>query len=188
MPDAVDMAVEIEAEHLARGLARVTAPIAPGVAGECDGCGEMMPRLVDGRCGFCRDGRLPPPGWSPPAFTQPPARKVPTMPAKSIQLPASAASAISALERHAASSDLPLGQAAADLIARGAAAIELPPAAMLPTLDQIHLDALLAEVARRFEQAASPHVVDEAEARAAAAVARAEAAEEKLARVQAAVA
>ncbi|MBB3910871.1 hypothetical protein GGQ81_001472 [Sphingomonas desiccabilis] len=27
------------------------------MAGECGECGEDMPRLVHGRCGFCRDGR-----------------------------------------------------------------------------------------------------------------------------------
>lgn len=59
MPDIVDLAAEIEAEHVARGLARVSAAIPAGEPGECDECGEDMPRLVDGRCGYCRDGRRP---------------------------------------------------------------------------------------------------------------------------------
>jgi hypothetical protein len=30
-----------------------------GVAGECSDCGEPRPRLIAGRCAFCRDGRMP---------------------------------------------------------------------------------------------------------------------------------
>lgn len=33
------------------------AAIPAGVPGECSNCGEHMPRLVDGRCAPCRDGR-----------------------------------------------------------------------------------------------------------------------------------
>ena len=66
MADVVDAAVAIEAETLARGIARASAPLRAGAAGECDGCDWWMPRLVDGLCGFCRDGRARPPDWEPP--------------------------------------------------------------------------------------------------------------------------
>ena len=38
----------------------LAGPVPAGVAGECENCGEHMPRLVDGQCGYCRDGRIPP--------------------------------------------------------------------------------------------------------------------------------
>lgn len=59
MVDRADMAVDIEAEHIAAGIRRATAPIPIGAPGECDNCGEDMPRLVDGLCARCRDGRIP---------------------------------------------------------------------------------------------------------------------------------
>ncbi|QNQ09289.1 conjugal transfer protein TraR [Sphingomonas alpina] len=61
MADEADLAAEIEAEHLARGIAAARQPIPEGKAGECDGCGEDMGRLVNGKCGYCRDGRRRPP-------------------------------------------------------------------------------------------------------------------------------
>lgn len=60
MADAVDMATDIVAEHLARGIAAARAPFDPGVAGECEGCGDEFPRLIGGKCGYCRDGRRRP--------------------------------------------------------------------------------------------------------------------------------
>jgi hypothetical protein len=33
------------------------APFIPGEPGECDRCGDDMPRLVGGLCAPCRDGR-----------------------------------------------------------------------------------------------------------------------------------
>lgn len=63
MADEADMADAIVAEHIARGLTAIDPAIPAGVAGECDGCGEVMPRLVGGLCGFCRDGRRPPLSW-----------------------------------------------------------------------------------------------------------------------------
>ena len=57
MADEIDRANEIVEEHLARGLAAARVPVPAGEPGECEGCGEDMPRLVNGRCGFCRDGR-----------------------------------------------------------------------------------------------------------------------------------
>jgi hypothetical protein len=34
------------------------AAFVPGAPGECDRCGEDMPRLVGGLCAPCRDGRM----------------------------------------------------------------------------------------------------------------------------------
>jgi hypothetical protein len=59
MTDIVDLANQIEAEHLARALTRISAAIPAGTAGICDECDEPRERLVGGRCGFCRDGRTP---------------------------------------------------------------------------------------------------------------------------------
>ncbi|SEM62477.1 hypothetical protein SAMN05192583_0874 [Sphingomonas gellani] len=64
MVDAVDMASQIEAETVALAIAS-RAPIESGTAGDCDGCEWWFPRLVDGLCGFCRDGRQPPADWEP---------------------------------------------------------------------------------------------------------------------------
>ncbi|ALJ15329.1 TraR/DksA C4-type zinc finger protein [Sphingopyxis macrogoltabida] len=63
MADDIDRANELADEHLNHSLraaraAAVTATSA-GVPGECEECGEDMPRLIDGRCGYCRDGRGP---------------------------------------------------------------------------------------------------------------------------------
>jgi hypothetical protein len=34
-----------------------STPFVPGEPGECERCGEDMPRLVGGLCAPCRDGR-----------------------------------------------------------------------------------------------------------------------------------
>jgi hypothetical protein len=57
MADLIDEATKLAEEHLARSLRAARAEIPVGAPGECEECGEDMPRLVDGRCGFCRDGR-----------------------------------------------------------------------------------------------------------------------------------
>ncbi len=57
MADPVDEANEVAAAQLARSIAAARAPVPAGEPGECDDCGEDMPRLVNGRCGYCRDGR-----------------------------------------------------------------------------------------------------------------------------------
>lgn len=59
MADAADDAQLLYEAHLTRSIAAARVPIPAGVAGECGECGDHMPRLVDGRCGFCRDGRKP---------------------------------------------------------------------------------------------------------------------------------
>jgi hypothetical protein len=56
--DAADMADDIQAEHLDRGIRATAAiPFDPGVPGECAECGDDSLRLVRGRCAPCRDGR-----------------------------------------------------------------------------------------------------------------------------------
>ncbi len=60
MADDVDQATRLADEHLARSLAAARAPVPAGEPGECRECGEDMPRLVNGRCGYCRDGRRRP--------------------------------------------------------------------------------------------------------------------------------
>lgn len=57
MADQIDQANDLNEQHLERSLRAARQPIAVGVPGECDECGYDMPRLVEGRCGFCRDGR-----------------------------------------------------------------------------------------------------------------------------------
>lgn len=58
MADEADRAQE--QEEWARNAmiqSAVTAPFVVGEPGECERCGEDMPRLVGGQCAPCRDGR-----------------------------------------------------------------------------------------------------------------------------------
>lgn len=183
MSDIVDMASEIEGEHVARGVARATAPIPAGYAGECDDCGHFMLRLVLGRCGFCRDGRLPPDDWEPPQRPDNLPPRTPAMPAKTINLPASEAVAHTAIEERAKQLDCTLGAAAADLILAGAQAITVEGARL--TGEHLTVEQLLAELSRRFDAAVTSEQLVEAAQRAASAEARAEAAEETLSQMRA---
>ena len=122
MADAIDMASAAEAELIAHGLARVDPAIPEGNPGECDDCGEWMPRLVLGRCGFCRDGRVPPaefydrPTQTPASTEENDAMtaKVSTQ-SRVISMPASG-DVLDAIEMRAEERDLPLGQAARSFI------------------------------------------------------------------------
>src|SRR3546814_5290538 len=58
--DAADRAHEFAEVALNARLSVIDRAIPPGTPGECAACGEHMPRLVGGHCGFCRDGRRPP--------------------------------------------------------------------------------------------------------------------------------
>jgi RNA polymerase-binding transcription factor DksA len=58
MADEIDQANELASQHLDRSIRAARAPVPAGVPGQCEECGEEMPRLVGGRCGFCRDGRV----------------------------------------------------------------------------------------------------------------------------------
>ena len=189
MVDTVDMAVEIEAEHLERGLRLARRPIPAGVPGECSQCFEDSARLVGGRCAYCRDGRrrpLNPTGKQPTPTPALPEEEL--MPSKSVQLPATAGVAISCLETYAAERGLSQGAAAAELIERGAGTIKAQPEdlAMAAILS---VDALFDMLRERFDQQhdQSAELAD-AIARADAAEGRAEAAEAKLAQLKALVA
>ena len=57
MPDDVDRCMDREQHLLDRRIALAARPVPVGVPGVCEECGEDMPRLVGGRCGYCRDGR-----------------------------------------------------------------------------------------------------------------------------------
>ncbi|CAN5572967.1 hypothetical protein BH10PSE14_BH10PSE14_06250 [soil metagenome] len=57
MADDADLATELASAHLERSISAARAPIPVGAPGICDDCGDEMPRLVDGRCAPCRDGR-----------------------------------------------------------------------------------------------------------------------------------
>lgn len=63
MADPVDFATDLVAENLEKSISAARAAVPAGEPGECHECGEDMPRLVEGRCGFCRDGRVPPASW-----------------------------------------------------------------------------------------------------------------------------
>lgn len=60
MADQMDMAAEISALHLDISMRAARQPVPVGVEGECEQCEEHSPRLVAGRCAFCRDGRQRP--------------------------------------------------------------------------------------------------------------------------------
>lgn len=59
MADNVDFATDLVADKLEQQIRAARAPIPHGEPGECETCFEQMPRLVNGRCGYCRDGRCP---------------------------------------------------------------------------------------------------------------------------------
>lgn len=173
MADDVDMAVEIADEHLARAIERARQPIPAGEPGECEQCFEESERLVGGRCAYCRDGRRRPVN---PIGKQPTPMQAPTeeehMPAKSVQLPASADVAIACLEEHARGNSLSLGHAAAELIERGAATVTAP-AGVTP--ESLSLDDLIRLIRERFDER------PDQSAELAAAIVRAETAEALLA-------
>lgn len=113
----------------------------------------------------------------------------PVMPAKTIQLPASAAAAIAAVEERARISGIALGAAAAKLIERGMGVAERDDAPSAPAVDgppRMEVDALLDMLRERFAERPdnSELLANERKARAEA-VARAESAEAKLAQLKA---
>lgn len=58
MADDADRAAAIEARMLDHATALYRGVIAAGEPGTCRDCGHLSPRLVGGRCAFCRDGRV----------------------------------------------------------------------------------------------------------------------------------
>lgn len=193
MADLADIAFGIEAEHIARSLANIVADIPEGIAGECDDCGAEMPRLVEGRCGFCRDGRRPPLSFfdadrAPPATVVIPAvaameavemsATVSDLPSRKI---AFEGSALQAIEDRAERQDLTYKLAAVELILLGVSASDDAAFETEIVLANVPDAALAAEVARRLTEGPGSDDFD-------AAVARADAAEAKLATLRAALA
>lgn len=196
--DIVDIAGAIEAETISLGIARAAAPLDPGTAGECEQCEWWMPRLVGGLCAFCRDRRPRPADWEPPVppsshHNEKPkmAEKEVSMPAKSIQIPASADDVIAAIEAHARDHDVSLGLATASLIKRGMSVGAYEPGDRMAVTTPATIEDLLGQVrdlfATRDEAAvdAANTARDDAEQRAEAAEKRAAAAEIKLAQAKA---
>jgi hypothetical protein len=154
MADAVDMASEIEGEHLARALQRAVVPIPVGAPGECENCGDDTPRLVGGWCAFCRDGRRRVPGQGTPRAFDPRPRPVPVPPPSPASPPipkeeppimaapdrrqisfVAEGDVRRAIEGRADANDISLGRAALDLVEHGILSIARPvaPEATLPT-------------------------------------------------------
>jgi hypothetical protein len=139
MTDIIDFAWQLADEHAASAIAAARQPIARGEPGDCENCGEYMPRLVDGQCGFCRDGRLPPPGWVPPV-ARPLTQEEPIVAnGKSVMIPAASQAAIDMVEKHASENAISLGLATAQLVERGAATT--PQAESRGALDLATIDA-----------------------------------------------
>jgi len=55
MPDLLDLVQEQEYEHRADAIRDAAKPLAPGIEGDCDLCGEWSGRLINGACAPCRD-------------------------------------------------------------------------------------------------------------------------------------
>lgn len=53
--DISDETIETARSDAINEIARKVAAMQPGNPGECDKCGEDMPRLVNGWCCKCRD-------------------------------------------------------------------------------------------------------------------------------------
>lgn len=179
MPDDAEMAAAIEADRIAAGLQRIASAVPPGVPGECDNCGESMPRLVGGRCGFCRDGRRPPAERYAAAQAKlaTPSNQEKTMPtptptpeAQTISVPATGAE-LDAIRLRAKERDLPLGRAALSLITElmdGPVTGEFKPG----SVDRMATADLLDELAHRLGIVPAEERVAAAEARAASAEAK----------------
>lgn len=194
MADNADIAFELADAAVSRGLATIAADIPAGVAGECDDCGEPMPRLIDGRCGFCRDGRRPPLSFyadrtdAPPAPASTTKEHVPmtqTPPLASRKI-AFDGPVLAAIEDRAATNDTSYKLAASELIemALTPAPLAAPEATELSSgiLSVADTDELFAELRARFDAAQANDVM---EAALQAANARADAAEQKLADLKA---
>lgn len=191
MADSVDMAGDLEAEMISLGIARAARPIDPGTAGECDQCDWWMPRLVGGLCAFCRDGRPRPADWEPPVPPHSqqtnganPREKEAVMPAKSIQIPASANDVIAAIEAHARENDVSLGLATASLIKRGMSVGAYEAGTLAAVAVPATIEDLLEQVRELFAMR-DQSALDAANSAREAAEARAAAAEDKLAQAKA---
>jgi hypothetical protein len=180
--DDGEAAFEIVEELVARGLSSIDRALPAGVAGECDDCGEQMPRLVNGRCGFCRDGRRPPLSFYENRIPAQPVQPAPigaptketevkvvnTATAKVVSVPAKG-DVLSAIEKIAEKFDLPLGQAAIRLIEQGLERETAVAEAALSSLAGFSVAELLEELGERAERAHDQAALDAAERRAQAA-------------------
>lgn len=181
MADEVDIANAQAEVRREAALSRIERTMPAGAPGICDECEEPMPRLVGGLCGFCRDGRSPPLSFyadrpeAPASEPQEEEKSMPKEAVKTISIAVSGAT-LAMMETLATERGIALHRAAVALIQEALdepaeeATVIIEPAsvARLPTAD------LLAELARRFEAAVTPDLLD-------AAVTRAEAAEGQLA-------
>lgn len=64
MADIIDEASRRMDEEISISVtaaSRAVALMPKGEAGTCRSCGDDYERIVGGLCGFCRDGREPPP-------------------------------------------------------------------------------------------------------------------------------
>jgi len=57
MADEADIAAQLEAEHISRSLQSLPVPISGTDGGICEDCELPSPRLFDGECAWCHDGR-----------------------------------------------------------------------------------------------------------------------------------
>lgn len=57
MPDDMDRIQETEQMLTEAAIQNARQEIPAGEPGDCNQCGELMPRLVGGRCARCRDGK-----------------------------------------------------------------------------------------------------------------------------------
>lgn len=56
MADDIDVVNERELKA-DKAIHSIRYDIPKGISGECEECEEYSPRLIDGVCAFCRDGR-----------------------------------------------------------------------------------------------------------------------------------
>lgn len=196
MGDVVDMAADLQDEHLALSLQRARVPIPEGVAGECEQCFEDSPRLVGGRCAFCRDGRRRPSnptGRAPMDALEPihqsgsahaasqPVREETQM-GKSITFIADG-DVLAEIKRRTADGTSN-NRAALDLLEAGLAAIagnQFRSEAQTIDLATADTADLIGEITRRLTSAADTAALQAAEEQAASASARADEAEARAA-------
>lgn len=179
MSDEADRAARDIEQLIAARLSCVDAAAPAGVSGECEECGETMPRLVGGRCGFCRDGRRPPlsfydaarPSVGAPPPSSPAAKEIPTVPtqpitpdSQTISVPARG-NVLAAIKARAYRDNEPLGRSAAAIIADHLAEAPADQGIVI-SLAVAPLEDLLSDLKRRLTQAADTAALDAALARA----------------------
>lgn len=202
MSDFAEQASELQDQHLAASLSRIDPTMPVGTEGDCENCGDHFKRLVGGLCGFCRDNRRPHFGRQPTPSHSIAKAAVPAIPATPTPgsgvipeekdhdmanpKPSDDFRNVSVLARgpilqaimaRADQRDLSLNKAAISLIEdalAGRTGQSLVDLSTLPVTD------LLEEIGHRLTQATSKSEL-------VAATARAEAAEARLAKVQAAI-